>query len=528
MTDRRQQLLFFLLLGGVIVLAAAEIAILVPFRETWVDEFFSAFKGYLILTGELMPFQNGIFDYAPLVIPTYGALHYIFGPSIFAARVFSAVLFAGVLGLSFLAARRMSGRLAGIAALFLILSNLLLVGNYISATMYSLTMLLLLGTVCIEASGMERRRKTIACAILLALAVLARTNMMAAIILYVGYLALAGLRREIPFFLGVLAPLVLVGYLPLVVFSPWVALSFILSPFVSFGPYTGLPSPQISQSLPRLIEVLVELIREYYGFLLVFFTMSGYALWRQRRGLGEFLLRREPAYFLLLLFSAGLLASHYFYWRLGGNVYYANYFMPFMAIASAVGAVKFLPQNRFATVVLAAAILLNFSMNLYRTDVISDPREESDLARVGRGAAFVRASTRPADLLLTFDNSLYHVFLADRRTFLPLMQRNFLFLPDADTEKVRGLGFYNFAILKEWAERDADYVLIHKEQWPLSLIRSPFWGSGSEDSLIGAAELQKIFDTQYELVGTALNVYPRKYTKGNDGGTLEIYKRKKQ
>lgn len=525
LTDRKKNILWWIGFSAAAALALLETIAFVLWRESWGDEFFSAFRGYLILTGEFVPFRDGPFGYGPLVVATYSAVHYLFGPNLYAARALSAVFFLASLAMLFWISRALAGKWAALAALALVLSNLLMVSIYMSATMYALVMLLLLLIIRVEMRGRPGVRRQILNGGLFAVMVLARINMIAAVVMYLGYLAVRKTpAREMLLFLAVFASAVGAGYAPIIAANPLSALSFVLSSFADFGPYGGLPSPAVSQDIAQFLEVLTEFLKEYYGFLALFIAATAYVLWQERGRMYEFMLR-EPAYVLLAGLGAGLLAAHYFYWRFAGNLFYANYFMPLVILAAVVGLFRFLPNERFGYLLLGAVLVLNFGTNLFRTDAISNPREESDLERTRRGAAFVAAHTEPNAKLLTFDNSLYHVFLADRRTFFPLMQRNFLFLPDRDTEKVRRIGFYNFAILKQWAEQDADYVLIHKEQWPLSLVRNPFWGHAGEDPEAGVAELEKIFDTRYELVGTALNVYPRKYTKGNDGGTLELYKR---
>lgn len=526
MTSKRKDILFRIMTAAGAVLALAEIFIMVKFRETWVDEIFAGFKGYLILKGELVPFQNGIFDYAPLTL-LYGSVHYLFVPDLYAARILSSVFFVGILGLVFWIGLRLGGRRAGIAALFLVLSNLLLVGNYVSATMYAFTMLCLLAVVALEISGLSRRQKTILIAFVVALAILGRTNMIAAAGLYAVYLLVVGIPViEVAIFAALAAAVVVLGYAPIVLSNPFTALSFILGPYMSFGPFASLPRPLLAPGFGRFLEVMVEFIREYLGFIVLFLTVVGAVKLRELRRLRAFA-REEQGFTLLVIFSAGLFVAHFCYWRVGGNLYYANYFMPLAALVGALGVMRFFGGNTFARILLVSVIAVNFAANAYRTDVVSSPGEESDLARVARGAEFIREHTKPGDKVLTFDNSLYHVFLADRRTFMPLMQRDFLFLHDADSERVRALGFYNLEIVRDWMTQDADYFARQREQWPSSLIRRPFWGEGSEDTAARLAEIEKIIREQYEPVGAVYNVYPRKYTDGNDGGTLELYRRKK-
>ena len=169
---------------------------------------------------------------------------------------------------------------------------------------------------------------------------------------------------------------------------------------------------------------------------------------------------------------------------------------------------------------------MNLGTNLYRIDLFSDPREETDLERLDRGAAFLRRYIPQGETVLAFDNTVGHIFIADLRTFPPLVNRDFLFLAHADTEKVRAYGFYNMEMLIGWARNEARYIVMQKETWSTQYIRSPFWGAGTEKVPEKLEEFKRILNEQYELIAEELNTYPRKYTKGNDGGTLLLYKRK--
>ena len=510
-----------------IALVAVEIAVLIIYRETWVDEFFSAFKGYLVLTGELVPYRNGIFDYPPLVIPTYGLVHYLFGPNFYAARILSAVFFSAMAVFLFLTGRRLGGRWAGLGAVALVASNLLVVGNFVSATMYALAGFLLVLVVWVEASVLSERKKTILASVLLALAFLARTNMIVAFLAYVGWLVLMRVSpRRIASAVGVWSVVAALGYLSIFWFNPALAFAHFFIVFGSVGPLAWLP-PSLKvggAGIGMFLEVFAKTVKEYYGFLLLFSVSAALVLWERRTSVLVFL-RAERAYALALILSAAFFITHYGYPRIVGNVGYATYFIALMALVSTTAMARFLGPRRVWAALFAGVAILNLSANLYRTDVISHPGDESDFSRVERGAALLRAHTEKNDRILTFDNSLVHVFLADRRTFFPLMSRDFLYIANADTEKVRASGYYNLEMLKSWALTDADFLALHKEKWNESFIRRPFFGAGNEETQKQFAEIRSIFSRNYELVASAFNVYPRKYTEGNDGGTLELYRR---
>ncbi|MDP2593164.1 MAG: glycosyltransferase family 39 protein [bacterium] len=512
------------------VLALAEVFALVIYREMWVDEIFSAFKSYLYLAGELTPFKSGLFEYPPLVIPTYGFVQYLFGPSILAGRALSAALFLLGLFLVFLFVKKLAGRLPAYLTAALILSNVLLVGNFVSATMYSLMFVLGMLILFVELGGWKRDAKVAASGVLIGLMILGRTNM---ITMFVGYavflLIIAEEKRfqKILLLSSVSLSVVVLGYLPLLIYNFDLAVAYILSPFGNFGPLSSLPASSKvgSHSILRFLEALHGFLREYYGFILAFFSTVAYVLWQEKASLLKFC-REERPYVLSVVLSVVLVVSHYFYWRIVSNTYYANYFIYLMAIAAVISVWRFLDEKKFAKLLLTGLLLLNVFINIYRTDVISDPRSESDIERVSRGADFLAANTGSEDKILAFDNSVIHVYKADRRTFAPLINRDFLFMADSDTEKIRPLGFYNFEMIKDWAENDADYIAIHEERWSLQFVRLRFWDVQSEDMKNAALEFRNILDERYVLVGSVLNVYPRKYTEGNDGGTLLLYKRK--
>lgn len=519
-----------IMIGWIVLgtLFVAEVVISILYRQMYIDEFFAAYRSYTIFTGDLIPFVNGVFPYPPLVIPTYGLVQYLFGPSIFAGRIFSATLFAGIIALTYIIAKKLSGRLAGILSVLLILSNFLLVSNYTTQTMYALAVILLLFLVYVETLESSPRLRFWGVAVLSALLVLCRTNMVVVPLLYALYLFSNKISiRWISYYLASVLCIVALGYLPIIVHNPEVALGHILSPFFNYGAYVALPASSTvgSHTALRFLEILTDFIKEYYGFILVFITLTTTVLFEVRHNFVRFV-QKEKTYFFILILSVGFIISHYFYWRIVGSVYYASYFMPLIAISIAIAATKYLRHNKLALLMIGFLILCNYSANMYRTDLYSDPRVESDLERVYRGALFIQKNTNPDSKILVFDNSLFHMFLADRRTYSPLVNRDFLFWANKDTETVRMLGFYNLEMLKEWTA-GADYLMLHREKWSESFIRKPFWGKGDEDAEKRIKEIRAIIDTKYILVDRVLNVYPRKYTEGNDGGTLELYKRVK-
>jgi len=525
---RNENKIFIITLVLAVGLFLAEVCVSIIYREVYIDEFFASYRAYTVVIGRLVPFVNGVFAYPPLVIPTYGVAQFLFGPSFYVNRILSSLFFVGLSGLTFFLALRQAGKWPAIGAIFLLLSNPLLVSNYTTGTMYSLTMFLLLVFTICEMSKQRPRNKIIFAAILSALLVLARTNMISILVLYALYLFLmrSGIKKILAY-LALTAVLVVVGYLPIIIPNPEIALGHILSPIASFGIYSQVPSSSVvgSNNIGRIVEIFSAFVREYYGILILFFTLTVMVFREQKNSILEFL-RRERFYAFILIFSIGLLAIHYFYWRVVGSVYYANYFLPLVILAIAIALGRFLKNRELAVVLFVGVILLNFAVNSFRTDLFSSPTDESDLARVSRGAREVALNVAPDGKVLVFDNSLFHMFIAGFHTYDPLVNRSFLYWANDDTELVRKLGFYNIDMLIEWARDDADYILLNKESWSTLFIRSPFFGHGSEDSPDRVEELRNVIEGRYTLVESVKNVYPRKYTEGNDEGTLEIYKRK--
>ncbi len=513
---------------GIAFFAAAEITALILYREFWVDELFAAWRSFLVVKGEFIPFRDGVFPYPPFIIPTHGAVQYFFGPSLYAGRILASAFFAATLFLVYRLAARNGSKEWAFAALALIVSNILLAGNYVSATSYSIVMSTLLCAVWSETWKISRDKKIIIMAAASAVLILTRANMVAAVLAILAYYFFIKVSfREIIFFCVLVAGFTALGYFPLMVHDPSLAFAYAVSPFGNIGPLSGLPasSKEGGQTLMQFLEAFTAFVREYLGILILFFAGLS-AIFLEKKGELVSFLRRERLYALLIFMSFALMGSHYFYPRIVSHVYYANYFIPLMILAVVVGGARFLAGNRLFSAMAGAAIVLGLAGNLYRIDVVSNPREESDIARVNRGAAFLAAHTGAGDRIIALDNSIIHIFAADRRTFAPLMNRNFFLLGDADTAKVARLGFYNLEMVKFWLAERADYFAVHEERWPWAILRLPFWGTGTEDAGRGMKEIQEIIDTKYELVGTALNVYPRKYTEGNDGGTLKLYRRK--
>ena len=504
-----------------------EVIVLVFYRETWFDELNYLWKSYLILKGNLIPFKDVILEYPPLFVPIYGLGQIIFGPSFYIGRLTSVIILALLLIFVFLITKKMSNRWWGLAAIFLMLSNLLLIGNYISATLYSLAALLVVTVFWVETLDISRKSKIYFSAVLLGLMMLTRINLLLVIFIFLAYLIFLKTKwQEIILFCGLILAVIFLGYLPVVWANPELALSNILQPFYSFGPMKELSAGIVGgQNFLSFFSTLIGFLKEFYSFLLLFLTVIFCALFENRKNIGNFL-KQESVFFLISLTVLVLLATHFFYWRLEGKIYYANYFMPLIVISITVGMARFLPKNKAIIMFFVFSLLLNFSINLYRTDVLSSPREESDLQRVSRGAALLTQNTKPGDKILAFDNSIFHIFAADRITFPPLMNRDFLYAPGLSLEKAKELKFYNFEMLRDWLLEETDYVAINKEKWNLQFLKRDYWGLQEERGVEEVKEIGDIFNHNYELVGTAKNVYPRKYTEGNDEGTLELYRRK--
>ncbi len=525
LADKNNLFWFFSLLA--IFTFLVEAIVLIFYRETWFDELNYLWKSYLILKGSLIPFQDIILEYPPLFVPIYGLGQILFGPSFYIGRLTSAVLSVFLLILVFLVAKKMSSRWWGLAAVFAVLSNLLLMGNYISATLYSLAAVLVMAVFWIETSDINRKKKIYFSAILLGLMMLTRINLLPVVFIFLAYFIFLKIKWvEIALFCGLILAVISLGYLPVVWANPDLALSNILQPFYSFGPMKELSSGIVGgQSFLNFFSTLVGFLKEFYSFLLLFSAVIFYALFENRKNIGNFL-KQESVFFLISLTALVLLATHFFYWRLEGKIYYANYFMPLIIISIVVGIARFLPKNKAIITVFIFSLLLNFSINLYRTDVLSSPREESDLARVAKGSEFLAENTKTGDKILAFDNSIFHVFAADRTIFPPLINRDFLYAPGLSMEKAKELKFYNFEMFKDWLLKEADYVVINKEQWSLSFLKSDYWGFQKREGNKEVEEIKNILSQNYKIVGAAENVYPRKYTEGNDEGTLELYKRK--
>lgn len=505
----------------------AESAFLLVYRETWFDELVYLFKGYGVVSGAFAPFRDIILEYPPFAFFAHGAVQAVFGPSIMAGRLTSLIFFWLLLLLVFIIGRRMGGRWAGIGAVALVMSHALLVANYISAVPYALTMLFLLGALAVEFSSATRGAKVFCAALLLAGMMLTRVNMLAAVLIYGLHLFWIRVspRQHITFW-SVLILTICIGYLPIVLPDPALAASSILHPFVRVGLMTLLPASVKVGSVggEKFLEILAAFFREYAATL-AFFSAIALAIVVGRRGAVRDFFNREREFALLAAMAGGLLAAHYFYWRITGSIQYANFFMPLVALAAVVGAVRYFKGERVAAVLVVAVIGINLFANAFPSGIISRTGEETDLERVRRGAEFVAAHTDVHDRIIAFDNSIFHVFAAGRFTEPALINRNFLYIGGIDADTARRLRMYNPEVLMTWLGQ-ADAVVLHEERWRQTF-RRPFWRVEGYDGEKIIADVAAYIGAHYEFAGKAFNVYPRKYTEGNDGGTLTIYRRKK-
>ncbi|MBU1179245.1 glycosyltransferase family 39 protein [Patescibacteria group bacterium] len=521
----KKDFIFFVFVAAFFIFFIFQVSMMVFYRESWVDELMHLFKSMSVFSGDFVPFKDIIVEYPPLYLAVFGIFQYLFGPSLYVGRIVTACFYALILFLMFLVARKFAGKWWALSGVVFMSSNFLLVGNYASAGFYSLAVLPLMLAVWIETLQIQRWRKSVFCGISFGFMMLARTNMLPAILVYIVYLFFLKINaRDIFIFLFFVILTLVLGYFPIVLGDPALAIAYIFAPFHNFGPLKNLPpSTIIGLSFSGFLEIFTAFLKEYYSFLLLFISSVAAVVYQNWRNKNEFL-KKESFYVFLVVLSLVFIVTHYCYWRLKGNVYYANYFMPIIVLAAVIGLARFLRKEVCFVVIFAGIVILNFAINIYRTDVLSSPLEETDIQRVERGARFIKNNTEESSRILSFDNSIYHIFTAGRKTYAPLINRNFLYFPVADTETVKRLRFYNFEMLKQWFVEDADYVALQKESWRDMFVRTDHWGGGGKRDDEKINEIYKILGEQYEFIGSELNVYPRKYTDGNDGGTLLLYK----
>lgn len=527
MVSRKKNLLFRGAGALLLLWMCVESAILIVYRETWFDELVYLFKGYAVITGAFVPFRDIILEYPPLAFFAYGAVQAVFGPSIMAGRILSAVFFIALLLLTFTIARKLAGEWAGLGATALVMSHTLLVANYLSVVPYAFTVACLLGALAVEFSSRDRSTKVWWIAVLLAGMMLIRINMLAAVLVYGAYLFwIRSLPRHQGIFWSVFCMVLFVGYLPIILPDPALALSSIAHPFARVGLLAALPASLKVGSVgaEKFLEILASFFREYAATLAFFCAIAFALAYRDRREMKDFFVR-EREFALLAAMAVGLLAAHYFYWRITGSIQYANFFMPLVILTAVIGVFRYFQEEKVAVVLTIAVLGVNVLANIFPSGIISRPGEETDLERVKRGAVFIAAHTDRGDRMIAFDNSIFHLFAAGRLTKPALINRDFLYIDGIDADTARRLRMYNPELLMAWLA-EADVVLLHEERWR-SAFRRPFWKGERYDGEKVIADISSVLDRQYVLVGSALNVYPRKYTEGNDGGTLLIYRRKK-
>ncbi|MBX4210348.1 hypothetical protein KW783_00040 [Candidatus Parcubacteria bacterium] len=524
MHERNKKKIFILLVVTLFFIAAIEILVLIFFRESWLDEEIYLFKSFSIMNGVFTPFKDIIVEYPPLFIPVYGIVQVLFGPSFYVGRAVSSVLFIALLLVTFKLLRRKTNSWWALAGIALILSDVFLVGNYVSATLYSLTaLLLMLCLIYVERAAISLRVASLL-GFLMGLLMLARINMLPAVILI--FLFLFFMRahgRNIAAVFAFFAITIVVGYAPIVIPNPSLALSYIVYPIRPVGLLNGLTT-RVAGRVPiiEFASVLVSFLHEYYAYIFLFFTTLLFLSTVYGKSLYAFA-KKEKWFSFMVVLDFAFLLTHYFNPHLIGSVYYANYFIPVIVVTFIYAFHRFIPHKRFSASLVISIIVLNGCISAFRTDVISDPRSESDLKRVSRGAELIKKYTTRGDTVLTFDNSVYHVFVADRKVLPFSINRDFHYINIEDKPKAERLLLYNFSILSEKI-RSAKFVALNLESWKDLFIRANFYTGHDSQGEAKAAEIENILAKDFVLMGSAHNVYPRKYTDGNDGGTLLLYK----
>jgi len=236
--QKRKESIFLASVVLTVIFALIEIVVLVVYRQTWFDEQNYLFKSLTILRGDFVPFRDILVEYPPAFILIYGLPQLLFGTGFSVGRFTAAILCATALVFFFCLVRKMANRWLAFAAVFSLLGSILLMGNYIAIGLYAPSFLVFTILLYVETMTIDRGKKCFLAACCFALLLLMRINLVPAVLGYLVYLVFTGVAwRRIFLFCSITAGLVFVGYLPIVLPNPSLAVSFILLPFYAFGDF---------------------------------------------------------------------------------------------------------------------------------------------------------------------------------------------------------------------------------------------------------------------------------------------------
>jgi hypothetical protein len=327
------------ILGAIIFLIQA--VIFAHIRLPNLDEGSYLYKGYLLARGVYTPFQPYGFWINKMYLSFFiwGWLQELFAPGLLAPRYFAVLLSVlALLGL-WIASRRMGNRWLAAAAVWVVALNPALISKYSTATAQVLIICMITWVLVLSLGADRPTWQIIAGAILAALMVLTRENMVFTLPLLCLYIFWQHGRKKGLLALGAVIVVIVVGHL---IYWPdimhlWVAwLPSQLQSIIGLGSAnadTGKSAMNIaaSDTLGSRLHSLSLAIRMHYvpviGSLIVLLVWPKKNLWRTSAHF-------RAAVFLAVLFFVLLIAHG---WASLGNGYCVYCFQDYIAFFGNVG-----------------------------------------------------------------------------------------------------------------------------------------------------------------------------------------------
>ena len=512
------------------------------FADSWFDETNYGYKGWLVAEGLASPFVDFGTKYPPVALYTQAFLQDVAGPSTFSSRVLSGVFLLGFVYLIFDILKRRGGKWLGLLGVSLITFHTYTIAKYASALPNA--MIVFFGLLSIWFLHLKRLKlwQSIALSsVAMSIAVLGRYNFLPALVV-LWFFILFKYRSPKYFAFSIFVSIATIGIIgiPYFFIDAEYAISYFLAMFGSFASILpldfftlgggGVSSPQ--GSLFSLffnegrLKVIMQVLTTYFHIWAVLFAGFLVAIYKWRGDARAFFDKNSFLVFNIALVVL-LFLAHFFF---GPNRHKGNvlYFVPFMVLAASY--VIHIAYSKLADagvwgkvrgvvvpLIVAVIIFTPFSVSISGNDTIFFNRfdyKDTDLNRVKKGALFLSTLTTDNDVLLTIDNP-DHVFIAGRYMIPSRINRHDTYTDNDDEELLKRFARYNTRMFLDWLEQDVNVFVVQRGTFIERL--EPI--SGGIDLI---SRVEDILNTQYELIGSIEDVYPRKDSRS---GIMDIYRK---
>lgn len=424
------------------------------YNISYIDEAKYLIKGWLMTTGQVGYYSTPEFFYQhmPGGLLWFGLGQKLFGPSLIVGRWQSLILSWLILWLTYLLAKKLAGKSAGILSVLILTLAPGVVLYYASAIPHALSITLLL-LALITAS----RKKYLWSSFLFTLTFLVRENFLFTLIIYIGFLA-----WQLKVTKSLLKNLVIIALTLAVFFAPgWPGILNVLKNFP--GVSSLLPISPAEKAVLGLnwmvknydLNLYIRAIQEFGVIYLSFIiSLTAAALAMLKLKLPT---KIKPAWILLLIIAGINFLAHVwgaFQLTPRAIVSYMAYVAPLLAMIGGV-ALNRMPKKWFGIYPL---LLVMAIFTIRYNSVAGHFNHPTNLQEINQSIQPLRDITAGKNKIIWLSEPIA-LFLAGKVSYYPLINHTNFFKPSDDTVTVRSLGFWNEEMMSDWLNQ-ADLVVI--------------------------------------------------------------------